>query len=143
MAAGEIKQIGQYEIKGVLGRGGMATVYRAYQPSLDREVAIKVMSSQFSGDTTFQERFRREARAIGILRHPNILAVYDFGQEGATPYLITELMEGKTLREPHGESTRPESDQPHHNPNRRCAGLCALARFCPSRCEAFQHSVRR
>ncbi|NWJ47949.1 MAG: protein kinase [Chloroflexi bacterium] len=99
MAAGEIKQIGQYEIKGVLGRGGMATVYRAYQPSLDREVAIKVMSSQFSGDTTFQERFRREARAIGILRHPNILAVYDFGQEGATPYLITELMEGKTLRE--------------------------------------------
>ncbi|MEI7554064.1 protein kinase [Candidatus Chlorohelix sp.] len=99
MSAGEIKQIGQYEIKGALGKGGMATVYRAYQPSLAREVAIKVMSSQFSSDTTFQERFRREARAIGMLHHPNILAVYDFGQEGATLYLVTELMEGKTLRE--------------------------------------------
>ena len=103
MADEELKQIGQYQIRGVLGRGGMATVYRAYQPSLDREVAVKVMSSQFANDPGFLERFRREARAIGGLRHPNILAIYDSGQDGETPYIVTELLEGKTLRERLGQ----------------------------------------
>jgi serine/threonine-protein kinase len=99
MAAEELKRIGQYEIRDVLGKGGMAVVYRAYQPNLDREVAIKVMSSKFADDPTFLERFRREARAIANLEHPNILAVYDFGEENGTPYIVTKLVRGKTLRE--------------------------------------------
>ncbi len=103
MAAGNLKQIGPYEIRGVLGEGGMATVYRAYQPSLAREVAIKVMSSRFTDDETFVARFRREALAISRLKHPNILSIYDSGQEGATPYIVTELLDGKTLRERMGQ----------------------------------------
>jgi len=81
----------------------MATVYRAYQPNLAREVAIKVMSSQFTDDETFVARFRREALAISRLKHPNILSIYDSGQEGATPYIVTELLDGKTLRERMGQ----------------------------------------
>jgi serine/threonine protein kinase len=107
MAAEELKRIGQYEIREVLGQGGMAKVYRAYQPNLDREVAIKVMSSKFADDPTFLERFRREARAIANLEHPNILAVYDFGEENNTPYIVTKLVRGKTLREQLGQPLEP------------------------------------
>jgi serine/threonine protein kinase len=107
MATSELKTIGPYEIRGVLGRGGMATVYRAYQASLDREVAVKVMANQFADDPTFMERFRREARSIAKLDHPNILAVYDFGQDGNVPYIVTQLLEGKTLRERLGHPLDP------------------------------------
>ncbi|MEI7554065.1 protein kinase [Candidatus Chlorohelix sp.] len=99
MAAGEIKQIGTYEVRGVLGKGGMAIVYRCYQPNLNREVAIKVMSARFIDDAATVERFKREAFAIASLHHPNILTVFDTGQFGDVPYIVTELLSGKTLRE--------------------------------------------
>ena len=89
-------QVGQYELREQLGRGGMAVVFRAYQPSLDREVAIKVLQNP-SGDADFVERFRREARSISRLRHPNILTVYDFGEQDGLAYMVGELIEGGTL----------------------------------------------
>jgi serine/threonine protein kinase len=92
-------RVGQYEIRGRLGKGGMASVYRAYQPNLDREVAIKVIADQFANDPSFVERFRREARSIARLRHPNILTIYDFGEEGNNLYIVMELIEGQTLKE--------------------------------------------
>jgi serine/threonine-protein kinase len=104
MADQEIRQVGQYKLRDILGRGGMATVYRAYQANLDREVAVKVMSSQFVEDEAFAQRFKREARSIAALHHPNILNIYDFGEENGVPYIVTELIEGKTLRERMGQS---------------------------------------
>ncbi|MEI6043290.1 MAG: serine/threonine-protein kinase [Chloroflexota bacterium] len=93
------KKLGQYEILAPLGKGGMASVYRAYQTNLEREVAIKVMAEQFASDPAFVERFRREARSIARLRHPNILTVYDAGEDNGLLYIVMELVEGETLRE--------------------------------------------
>ncbi len=93
------RKIGQYEVRGTLGVGGMASVYRAYQPSLDREVAIKLMAEQYARDPTFVERFRREARSVARLRHPNILTVYDAGEEDGMLYIVMEMIEGQTLKE--------------------------------------------
>lgn len=100
-------RIGQYELRGILGQGGMATVYRAYQPALDREVAIKVIAKQFASDVNFRERFRREARAVARLRHPNILAVYDFGEADGASYLVTEFIKGGTLHSRSGRVMQP------------------------------------
>lgn len=100
-------RIGPYELRGVLGQGGMATVYRAYQPALDREVAIKVIAKQFASDPNFRERFRREARAVARVRHPNILAVYDFGEVDGASYLVTELINGGTLHARSGRVMQP------------------------------------
>src|SRR5919202_3470607 len=108
MGGGYYGRIGQYELRGVLGHGGTATVYRGYQPGLDREVAIKVIAVHYAQDSTFRERFRREARAIARLRHPNILAVYDFGEEGDAAYLVTELIAGGSLQGRLGRPLRPE-----------------------------------
>ncbi|HET8630767.1 MAG TPA: tetratricopeptide repeat protein [Thermomicrobiales bacterium] len=107
MGAGEAGRIGPYEIRGLLGRGGMSTVYRAYQPALDREVAVKVLTGSHAADPIFRERFRREARAVARLRHPNILAVYDSGEAGGEPYLVSELIEGGTLQRHLGRPLDP------------------------------------
>jgi hypothetical protein len=79
-------RLGQYELTEAIGRGGMATVYKAYQPSLDRFVAVKVMLP--SGDPSFGERFKREARVIAQLEHPNILPVYDYGEAGGRFFIV-------------------------------------------------------
>ncbi len=71
--------LGQYALRERIGSGGMATVYRAVQPALNRDVAVKVLPLRLSSDATFVERFKQEAVAIARLRHPNILAVFDFG----------------------------------------------------------------
>ena len=92
-------KIGQYEVIEPLGKGGMASVYRAYQPSLDREIAIKLIAEQYATDNAFAERFRREARSIARLRHPNILTVYDAGEDRGQLYIAMELIEGDTLKE--------------------------------------------
>lgn len=100
--AGQLEKgsrVGKYEIRGRLGKGGMASVYRAYDPNLDREVAIKVIADQFANDPAFVERFRREARSIARLRHPNILTIYDFGEENGALYIVMEIIEGQTLKE--------------------------------------------
>src|ERR1700693_2178571 len=91
-------KLGPYEILAPIGAGGMGEVYRARDPRLGREIAIKVLPSSFSGDADRLRRFEQEARAAGILNHPNITAVYDIGQHEGAPYVVQELLEGETLR---------------------------------------------
>jgi Tol biopolymer transport system component len=91
-------RLGPYEILAPLGAGGMGEVYRAKDPRLGREVAIKVLPASFSNDQDRLRRFELEARAAGILNHPNITAVYDIGTHDGAPYVVTELLEGETLR---------------------------------------------
>jgi serine/threonine-protein kinase len=91
-------QIGPYEVIALLGEGGMGEVYRGRDPRLGRDVAIKVLPSEASRDADATSRLDREARAIASLSHPNILAVHDAGQHDGAFYIVTELLEGKTLR---------------------------------------------
>jgi len=93
------QRLGPYEIRAPLGAGGMGEVYRARDPRLERDVAIKVIPEHFVKDTDSLTRFQTEARAIAALSHPNIVAVYDTGQEGERLYVVTELLEGDTLRD--------------------------------------------
>ena len=92
------KTLGPYRILEKIGRGGMAAVYKAYQPSLDRNVAVKVLPALLAEEPSFTQRFRREARAVGKLKHPHILAVYDFGQEEDLSYIAMPLVETGTLK---------------------------------------------
>ena len=92
-------KLGPYEILAPIGAGGMGEVYRAKDPRLGREVAIKVLPATFSQDADRLKRFEQEARAAGILNHPNITAVHDIGSANGAPYIVTELLEGETLRE--------------------------------------------
>jgi serine/threonine protein kinase len=89
--------VGRYEVKSLLGTGGMSEVYVAYDKDLCRPVALKLMAQ--TSDEESLRRFRQEARAASALNHPNILTVYDFGQYGSLPYLVTELITGRTLRQ--------------------------------------------
>lgn len=91
------KTLGHYEIVGKLGKGGMATVYRARQLNMQRDVAIKVMSTDLAADPEFVARFEREAHVIARLEHPRILPVHDFGHEGELFYLVMRLVEGESL----------------------------------------------
>src|SRR5438270_10287296 len=90
-------EVGPYHVIEQVGRGGMATVFKAYQPALERHVAIKVLPEFLAEDAQFRERFRREAVAIAKLRHPGILAVYDHGELEGQPYIVTEFVEGGTF----------------------------------------------
>src|SRR5438128_6772130 len=92
-------RLGPYEIVSALGAGGMGEVYRARDPRLSREVAIKVMAAELAKDAEWLRRFEQEARAAAALSHPNVLAVYDIGRSDGLSYLVTELLEGETLRE--------------------------------------------
>jgi serine/threonine protein kinase len=91
--------LGPYQVISLLGKGGMGQVYRAHDPRLGREVAIKVLSAALAQEHGYLERFRREARAIAQLNHPNIVSVYDFGEQGSTTYLVMPLIQGGTLRD--------------------------------------------
>jgi serine/threonine protein kinase/formylglycine-generating enzyme required for sulfatase activity len=95
--------LGHYQLLERLGRGGMATVYKAYQPSLDRYVAVKVLPAYLAHEPGFAARFRREARAIARLNHPHILPVHDSGQEGELSYIVMRYVEAGTLKERLGE----------------------------------------
>ena len=88
---------GDYRIIGEIGRGGMGVVYEALDPSMDRRVALKVLSAGLMVDKKSVERFRREARAVGKLSHPNIVAVYATGVQRDTPYIAMEFVEGESL----------------------------------------------
>ena len=88
----------QFRVEAELGRGGMGVVYRGIQLNLDRPVAIKLLAPHLAADSAFAERFAREARALARLSHPNIVAVYDFGQAGSFFYLVMELVNGANLR---------------------------------------------
>ncbi len=89
--------LGSYKIIERIGRGGMASVYRAYHPALDRYVAIKALPDFFADDPLYRERFQQEARSVARLKHPNILEIYDFGYEDGLAYLVLELVEAGTL----------------------------------------------
>ena len=91
-------RLGPYEILSPIGAGGMGEVYRAKDSRLGREVAIKVLPASFSNDPDRLRRFEQEARAAGLLNHPNITAVYDIGSHDGAPYVVSELLEGETLR---------------------------------------------
>jgi serine/threonine protein kinase len=97
LAAGKI--LGQCEIRSPLGAGGMGEVYRAHDTRLNREVAIKVLPESVSSDPERLRRFEQEARAAAALNHPNILAVYQMATHEGVSYMVTELLEGETLRE--------------------------------------------
>ena len=92
-------RLGPYEVSAPLGAGGMGEVYRARDPRLGRDVAIKVLPGAIAGDADRLRRFEREARAASALNHPGILTIHDFGLHEGTPYVVSELLEGQTLRE--------------------------------------------
>jgi serine/threonine protein kinase/Tol biopolymer transport system component len=120
-------RLGRYEIRSKIGEGGMGVVYRAFDPKINREVAIKVLPPTFSVDRDRLTRFEQEAQAAGALNHPNILSIYDVDMCDGSPYVVSELLEGETL----GERLRlyglrdPEPGAP--------AGLPSGSMFLPSR----------
>src|SRR5437773_10298091 len=91
-------RLGPYEILSLLGAGGMGEVYRARDPRLGRDVAIKVLPPSFSADADRVRRFEREARAAGALSHPNVTAIFDVGSHDGVPSVVSELLEGVVLR---------------------------------------------
>src|SRR4030042_1518488 len=98
-------RLGPYQILDLVGAGGMGEVYRARDPRLGRDVAIKVLPAEVGADAERLRRFEQEARAVAALSHPNILTVFDVGTHAAadtptaTPYVVMELLKGHTLRE--------------------------------------------
>ena len=91
-------KLGPYEILAPIGAGGMGEVYRARDPRLKREVAVKILPQEFATDPVRRQRFESEARAVATLNHPNIIAIYDVGTENGTSYIVTELIDGQPLR---------------------------------------------
>ena len=92
-------RIAHFEVLGLIGAGGMADVYRAHDTRLGRDVAIKVLPAEYAADPERLRRFEQEARAVAALDHPNILAVHNVGTHEGVPYIVSELLEGKTLRD--------------------------------------------
>src|SRR2546430_4111282 len=97
LAAGT--KLGRYEIRSQLGAGGMGEVYRARDEKLNRDVAIKVLPATYSQNAERLRRFEQGAQAAGALNHPNILAVYDVGTHDDAPYVVSELLEGESLKD--------------------------------------------
>ncbi len=137
--------LGKYRILEPLGRGGMAQVFKAYHPQLDRYVAVKVLRSDLVEEEEFLARFRREARAVAALRHPNIVQIFDFDTQDDLYYMVMELLEGDTLkaylnklrvrgeRLPLGEVVRIFDDV------LTGLGLCSRGRHHPPRPQTGQH----
>jgi serine/threonine protein kinase len=88
-------QLGPYEIQSPIGAGGMGEVYRAHDIRLDRIVAIKILPASFATDPDRLQRFAQEARAAAALNHPNILSIFDIGNDHGPPYVVSELLDGK------------------------------------------------
>src|SRR5437870_3625593 len=91
-------RVGPYEIVAPLGAGGMGEVYRARDTRLGREIALKVLPDDLAADRSRRQRFEQEARAASALNHPNILSIYDVGSENGVVYMVSELIEGESLR---------------------------------------------
>ena len=108
MAVIEGTRLGPYEILSPLGAGGMGEVYRARDTRLGRDVAVKVLPASFSSDRDRLHRFEQEACAAGALNHPNILSIHDIGTHDGAPYVVSELLEGETLRKRLSGTTLPQ-----------------------------------
>jgi eukaryotic-like serine/threonine-protein kinase len=99
MALSPGSKLGPYEVQSSLGAGGMGEVYRARDTRLDRIVALKILPATFSKDSERLHRFQDEARILSTLSHPNVLAIFDVGEQDGIRYLVSEFLEGQTLRE--------------------------------------------
>jgi serine/threonine-protein kinase len=99
MPFAEGETVGPYRITDRLGQGGMATVFRAYHPNLDRYVAIKVLHTSFKNDPSFLARFQREAQIVAKLEHPNIVPIYDYNEHNGEPYLVMKFIEGERSKQ--------------------------------------------
>src|SRR5271169_1890020 len=97
MSLSPATRLGPYEIVDRLGAGAMGEVYRAKDTRLGREVAVKILPADLSGDAGRRTRFEQEARAVAALNHPNILGLYDIGSDNDVSYIVTELVQGETL----------------------------------------------
>ncbi|MFA7646873.1 MAG: protein kinase [Phenylobacterium sp.] len=91
------ERVGRYEIRERIGQGAMAEVFRAFDPEIGRDLAVKVLKGEFRENAQYAARFLREAKAAGALSHPNIVTIYDVGQDGGYPYIAMELLEGEPL----------------------------------------------
>ncbi len=94
-----MERLGRYQIQEIIGEGAMARVYRAFDPEINRALAIKVLKAQLADDEQYRARFLREAKGAGILSHPNIVTIFDVGVEGTHPYIAMELVDGLTLND--------------------------------------------
>ena len=112
----------RYEVLGRLGEGGVGVVYRGRQTHLGRFVAIKVLHQDAAGIPEWRRRFEREAKALSALAHPNVVPVTDFGIDGGVPFLVMELLQGKTLNDLIKEQGRCRSRGRWTSSGRRCAG---------------------
>src|SRR5215472_2748958 len=92
-------KFGPYQILALIGAGGMGEVYRARDTRLGRDVAIKILPEEFARDQDRMRRFSQEARAVAALNHPNVLSIFDTGIENGVPFLVSELLEGESLRQ--------------------------------------------
>jgi serine/threonine-protein kinase len=92
-----MEKLGRYQLIEIIGEGAMARVYKAYDPEINRPIAVKLLKQQLASDEQYRVRFLREARGAGILSHPNIVTIYDVGVDGERPYIAEELVEGMTL----------------------------------------------
>ena len=117
------KTLGKYQIVVRVGRGGMARVYKAYQASLDRYVAVKVLHKHLAEEGDFIQRFEREATAVARLRHPNIVQVYDYDVQDELYFIVMEFVEGPTLKAELNErmKLRENDDDPKRRGVLRCA----------------------
>jgi len=91
------KTIGRYDIIEMVGKGGMGVLYRGHDPKLERDVAVKMMHVDFTGDDTARERFQREARAVARLQHRNVVTIHELGDLDGTPYIVMEFLSGQDL----------------------------------------------
>jgi serine/threonine-protein kinase len=120
--------LGRFRIDGTLGRGGMAVVHLAYDTELGRPVALKLMADHCADDAAFRARFAREARAAARLSHPNIVQVFDIGEEAGLPFIVMEYVEGETLGDTLARERRVAPERAVEIARECCAGLaCAHA----------------
>ncbi len=115
----------RYQVEARIGAGGMAEVFRGFDSVLSRTVAIKVLLPQFARDTSFVHRFRREAQAAARLNQPNIVGVYDTGEDDGTQYIVMEFIEGRTLAEFMATGRRPTPVQAAEIAQKICAAIAA------------------
>ncbi len=131
------KKLGRYQVTSLIGQGGMATVYRAHDPVLERVVAIKVMHGHLAADAAFVGRFQHEAQAVAALSHPNIVKVFDFGSESGAYYMVMELIDGSTLATMLTERATAAA------PGRGALASKEILRIFPPLCSAIDYAGSR